>query len=332
MDMISNVDAGGAYGQDDGEGGFKTKVYRLKNISLQKDDAGGADSKIVDVIKNLLTVEGEKQPATQVSVDDRTGSVIVTASSRTLKKVDRIFDKLDVKVQQVTIEAKLYEVNLNSAKDLGVKWSGETQNPEPFIKGDVGAGSIGGIGTLMIGSIQNGVKLNAIISALQSKSEATLLSSPKVTVGDNKKAKIETVRTTYYLTESVITSQTGAPTVTKQYQSITLPISLEVSPKITDEGGINMNVLVQVTKLLSSVSTTGPPDTTSQEARTNVVAKNNETIVIGGLITDRVTNVEEKVPLLGDLPLIGNLFKGTKEVKDKAELIIFLTPSLNDDN
>ncbi|MCX8093855.1 MAG: type II and III secretion system protein, partial [Candidatus Goldbacteria bacterium] len=83
--------------------------------------------------------------------------------------------------------------------------------------------------------------------------------------------------------------------------------------------------------LIQTNRTSGPPDITKQKADTYVKAKNNETIVIGGLLTDKITEVENKVPLLGDIPLLGNLFKATSKVNEKTELIVFLTPSIVED-
>jgi type IV pilus assembly protein PilQ len=113
---------------------------------------------------------------------------------------------------------------------------------------------------------------------------------------------------------------------------VNLPIQLKVYCKVTKDGYINMSVDALVDRVEPTTRTQGPPDVNTQEASTYVKAKNDETIVMGGLINDDIVEQEQKVPLLGDLPLIGGLFSGTTKTTDKEELIIFITPSIVEDS
>jgi type II secretory pathway component GspD/PulD (secretin) len=195
--------------------------------------------------------------------------------------------------------------------------------------GDVNTGMAPGtgIGQLVVGMMQNGLNISATLEALETNNKAMLLSSPKIAVGDNQSAKIDTTRSTYY-TQTTIQEQPNnqSPLVTTSYIKVDLPISLVVGAKITDDNKIIMNVNVTVTKILGVATGAAPPDTTTQSAITQIMASNNDTAVIGGLITENNSMQEDKVPFLGDLPLIGNLLKGTKEQKQKVELVVFLTP------
>jgi len=129
-----------------------------------------------------------------------------------------------------------------------------------------------------------------------------------------------------------VTNANSAPIITTEYKNLDLPISLRVVPKITNKNEIDMNVTVRVVKLVGTTSTSaGPPDTSEQEATTYVKAANNDTLVIGGLMSERIYDTIEKVPLLGDIPLLGELFKSTKKSTEKVELIVFLTPSIVED-
>lgn len=317
MDMIAAVDGRGNFEEDtDFEGGYKTKVFKLQYAN---------PSEIQATIKELLSADGK------IQLDERTGSLIVTDAVSFLKKAEAVIKKLDVRIPQVMIEAKLYEINVNAARNLGVRWTAESEANEPYIKGDSRPLPIVGAGQLLVGMIQSGFRINAILDALESKNEATLLSAPKITVENNKQAKISTVRKTYYETTTIQEQPNSAPIVSKTYNEIDLPIELIVLPKITDSDQINMNVNIMVSKILSATTGTGPPDTSSQSANTMVTGKNNETIVIGGLISERLVNQEEKIPVLGDIPILGMLFRGTKQSKDSVELVVFLTPSIIED-
>jgi type IV pilus assembly protein PilQ len=314
MGMISSVDGGGTADTEGyTTGGLKTKVYKLQYI---------APSRISDNIKALLSSDG------LVQIDDRSGNIIVTDNGGYLKKVEAVIRKLDVKLRQVLIEAKLYEVDVGAIKNLGIKWNSTGQNNNPHIVGDVNTGMAPGtgIGQLVVGMMQNGLNISATLEALESNNKAMLLSSPKIAVGDNQSAKIDTTRSTYYTQTTIQDQPNSAPVVSTTYIKVDLPIALIVGAKITDDNKIIMNVNVTVTKILGVATGSAPPDTTTQSAITQIMASNNDTAVIGGLITENNSMQEDKVPFLGDLPLIGNLFKGTKEQKQKVELVVFLTP------
>jgi type IV pilus assembly protein PilQ len=315
MNMIYTLDAGGSAEADtSSDGGLKTKVFKLQYLT---------PSVILPTVKALMSTDGT------LEADDRSNNLIATDSTRYIKKIEGIIKKLDVKLKQVIIEAKLYEVQVGALKNLGVTWNGNSNISNPHIVGDVSALPIAGTGTLTVGMLQNGINLSATIDILESKNKATLLSSPKIAVGDNQTATIDTSQTTYY-SQTQIQEQNNnlPPIISTTYVSVVLPITLIVGAKITEENNVIMSVDISVAKLLGNSTGTAPPDTTTQHAKTQITANNNETVVIGGLITDRVTMEEDKVPFLGDLPLIGNLFKGTSSSKQKSELVVFLTPSL----
>jgi type II secretory pathway component GspD/PulD (secretin) len=331
IDIIANIDSAGSgdvSGDSEGTGRYRTKVFKLENVRLQIMIGDAMEDNFITELKatlgNMITDQGK------FSIDRRTSSIIVTETMQNLKKVEKVIKALDVRVPQVSIEAKLYEVSVGAEKDLGVSWNLTNQNSQPAITGSVLGGTVGtGLtgGQLSLGAIQNGLKIDATIRALESKNRATLLSAPKVAVENNQPALILTQRNVYYEVQKVITSQTGPPTVSTEYQSISLPIQLKVFCKSSKDGYINMYVDVEVAKIVPTTRLTGPPDTSTQRASTYIKAKNNETIVIGGLINENISDVEEKVPLLGDLPLLGALFRGTKKTTDKVELVVFLTPS-----
>jgi type II secretory pathway component GspD/PulD (secretin) len=335
MDMIASIDYskdGGDYEGSEG-GVLRTKIFKLKNIRLQEETGNAIETQQVtelkDTIEALLTKQGDVKGT--LTFDRRTSSLIVTDTPAVLKRIQKVLDTLDVKVPQVTIEAKLYEVSVDAANDIGINWKAIGQDSEPYIEAEVNVGavpSVGSVGQFVLGTIQNGFKIDAYLKALERNNKASLLSAPKVTVQTNMPATIKTSRQVYYEESSIVTQTSGPPVVTTEFKSVELPISLNVICKVDNQDTINMVVHVEVQSLIQTNRTSGPPDITKQNADTYVKAKNNETIVIGGLLTDKVTETENKVPLLGDIPLIGNLFRSTSKTNEKTELIVFLTPSI----
>ncbi|MFP4466531.1 MAG: type II secretion system protein GspD [Candidatus Goldiibacteriota bacterium] len=334
MGIIATIDTGGAgssYGDlpDLGEGFLKTKVYKLNHIRLWTVDGDRDEEGHTAQLMNVFNALVESDPDAKMSVDYRTSSVVVTGTNQTHNRFARVVEELDVKVPQVMIEAKLYEVNVSNVNDIGVRWGMESQGDQPYIKGDFNPLPVSGAGEINVGMLQSGFNINASINALERESRAKLLSAPKITVESNRTAQIQTSSSTFYETEQVVTTSSGA-VVTRDYVAVSLPISLQVMCKVTKKNEIELKVTVVVEKLAGSSGGSGPPDTSVQTAETKVSARNNETIVIGGLISERIVDVEEKVPLLGDIPLLGELFRGSKKTKDKVELVVFLTPQIVD--
>jgi type II secretory pathway component GspD/PulD (secretin) len=349
MDIISNVDyTKGADYSDSGDEAtdgdyYQIKVYKLNNIRLQTDIGSGQlgtgnystfEERVIGELKNAFgNIKTDKG---SIDFDRRTSSIIVNDIAKVQRKMAKLIKALDVKVPQISIEAKIYEISTTATKDLGITWSNQTQGNEPFIKQDVQTGQNGGItslapgiagSVLKLGFIQSGINFTAYLNALETQNKATLLSAPKVTVDVNQPAHISTTRVVYYEVQSVVATASGTNIATS-YNSLQVPLTLVVYCKDTKEDTINMLIHLDVSQIVNTGRTAGPPDTTEQIADTSVKAKNNETIVIGGLVSDQVSDTETKVPLLGDLPLIGGLFKGTDKSVNKVELVMFLTPSI----
>lgn len=341
MSMINTIDRGkgsttGEEAIDDSsaeEGFYQLRVYKLNNMRINAE-AGNQyeEGRFADLKTTFDKMKTEKG---FYEFDRRTSSIIVNDIPMVHRKIAKMIKKIDIKVSQVTIEAKIYEINVNSSQDIGVDWTGKTKDNQPYIQGDVQVGAAAALGTVgglfNIGLLQNGFDLNAYLMALESQRKATLLSSPKITVEESQPANITMLRGVYYEEQSIITSQSGPPTVASVFKRIDLPLSLNVMCKVTKENKINMFIKLNVEKIVESGRTSGPPDISRQQANTYINTGNNETVVLGGLMSDKVVESEDKIPFLGDLPLLGNLFKGTKKSKEKVELVLFLTPTLVED-
>jgi type II secretory pathway component GspD/PulD (secretin) len=197
------------------------------------------------------------------------------------------------------------------------------------------AGSVAGLtnpGTLAFGTLKSGFNVNATLGALEAHNNGKIISRPKIATSNGQAAMIQTIENVVYVLAST-TVNNGTTTTTYSSIQTPLPIALNVTPRITDDGRITSTIAVTITSETKPPQaigggTTSQPETTTQQAQTTVTVKNGETIVIGGLVRDTVQENVTRVPLLGSLPLLGTLFRNTNKSTKKVELIIFITPTL----
>jgi type II secretion system protein D len=278
---------------------------------------------------------------------------VVSDTPEGLTSVEKVIAQLDKRPEQVIIEAKIVEINLNKSTDIGIQWQsastagdpnvniGGTQNPgaNTFTYGPSGGSMIvpvagGGTGVafpasaasgqiagISFGILSDGNRITGMLTMLAQKGLSKILSSPKVTTINNKEAKILVGQKIPYTTTTVTVS--GA---TQQTNFLDVGIQLTVTPTINVDEKITLEVH-PVVSLYIRADPAGPVIGT-REAMTTVLVNNGETVVIGGLITDEDRKMGTKVPLLGDIPIIGHLFKRQYDTKDRTELLVFLTPQI----
>ncbi len=291
-------------------------------------------------------------PRGQVTVDARTNALLVQDTPGKIREIRKLISQIDQPVRQVMIESRLVEASDNFSKSLGVRFgtkytassnsgrSGAVSGTVSDSSSIVSTGTIssnsnglnvnlpsGGIGTSEAGSLgltfaklgSNGALLNLELSALEQEGLGKLISSPRVITANQKKATIEQGQ------ERVFTTiNQGTVTVTTKRATL----KLDVTPQITPDDRINLDV--DITKDNFADAVTGILNV--KEIKTEVLLDNGETVVIGGIYEQDKNNTTTKVPLFGDLPLVGWLFK-QKEIKDnKTELLIFLTPKILSEN
>lgn len=281
-----------------------------------------------------------------VIFDDRTNSLIVTLTQERIDELRRIVTQLDIPVRQVMIEARIVEANVDYDKSLGVRWGGnigsgnwnawgkngnlelgeETDGVQqidvpfntPFV--DMGVnGSTSGIG---IGFITNNTVLDLQLSAMEKSGSGEVVSQPKVVTSDKETAKILKGTEVPYQEAS----SSGATSTSFKEAAL----SLEVTPQITPDNRVLMEVKVTKDAPDFSVasSTGGIPAISKNEVNAKVLVADGETIVIGGVYSNTQSKSVDKVPFLGDLPFIGRVFKRDLVQDRKAELLVFLTPRI----
>lgn len=324
-----------------------------KNASNSRGgtNSGSGTDPLGDSVGSLLSPRGT------VSVDPRTNILIINDTAQKIDQIRGMIDLLDVSVKQVMIEARIVEATTGITKDMGVKWGilsqGITNNNHLLVGGsdttlwnlrepekdddtggwkyeierpqnlnvDLGA-SVDKAARIAFGLISlSDFMLDLELSALEADGQAEVVSTPKVLTADKKQAVITYGEDIPYQT----VSQDGTQTT-----MFSANLKLDVTPNITPDGKVAMELIVN-NDTLGALTAAGYR-INRNEVKTNILVDNGETIVLGGIYKESKSNAEKKVPFLGDIPFVGNLFKNTSRNNQKAELLIFVTPRIVNDS
>nr|WP_148212940.1 type II secretion system secretin GspD [Citrifermentans bemidjiense] len=272
-----------------------------------------------------------------ITPDKSTNSLVIMASPTDYQNLLQVIQKLDRRSRQVFVQAMIAEVSANKAKELGLQWgvvtgasNGTLSTVGTFDPFGAVAGLTGTLtlaGQLGITPPDAGVALfPATLKALQSNGALNVLSTPNIMTSDNKEAEIFVGENVPFLSGTNLTS-TGL-----SQQSIERKdtgIILKIKPQISEGEYIKLDIYQEISAVKDFGTATNPNlGSTKRSAKTSVVVKNTDTVIIGGLIQDTDQVTESKIPLLGDIPLLGWLFKTKKTTRDKTNLLIMLTPRI----
>jgi type IV pilus assembly protein PilQ len=289
-----------------------------------------------------------------VLVDTRTNALIITETAKSLEEIRRVIKLVDIPVRQVLIEARIVIANSDFSRDLGIRWGGldlDLGSSTRAIAGNLESatsaitnglvsaadvpGSLavdlgvsgGGASRLALGYQSSDISLAAELSALESNGQGEVVSQPKIITGDKQKATIKSGQQIPYLESSA----SGGTTVS--FEEAVL--KLEVTPNITPDDRILMDLVINQDSLgefINGEFNSQIPIIDTTELITQVLVKNGETIVLGGVFQVSDVTATTKTPFLGDIPYLGRLFKRTTESKDKIETLIFITPRILSDD
>jgi type IV pilus assembly protein PilQ len=307
-------------------------------------------------LEQILKAEGRTKG--MISVDKRTNSLIVTESEEGLNYIEEWIKKLDTKPYQVTIEAQVIDISVDDLSELGVQWGIRSVDKQAGSEVSYSLDSVSGGGvtvksvestakeiqsavfsaptgvpletaTFLFGKFTDSLAISARLATLITQGKAKVLSNPRVTTVNNKTATIIAGEKIPYKT-AVTQTTTGAgmgQTIQEQWEYISAGIQLTVTPTVSPDGWITLTVKPQVD--IPQISAPGvPPTVKSRQTEVTVMVKNNEPLVIGGLISDSDIEAIKKLPVLGDLPILGYLFKYKTTQKKRTELIILITPRI----
>ena len=283
-------------------------------------------------IKEFSSSQASQAGATGGTTGGRMDMMIITDTQNNLNRIRELIEKLDMPPIQVTIDAHIYEIDKNEEERLGVNW--QKSIPVPGSTDNIFDMSIapetsdaGGTGVFRFGSLDIN-QFKALLAMLKTHSFAKVLSNPVITTLNNREANITVGQAIPYVSASQVNAETGQ--VTNTIAQANANISLVVTPSVTGNDEVFLDIKPTISSVLGFTDLGGnsTPNLSNRSAVTQVICKNNHTIVIGGMIkTDKSTSLS-KVPFFGDLPGIGKLFQKTTSREVRTELIIFITPHI----
>lgn len=311
-------------------------VVYLKNADA--NEVGRSLEQAMASLKLTGAVEGAQQ--VQITPDPSTNALVVVASPQDFEVVEQIIQKLDIVREQVLVEMLITEITEESLREIGVDWATLDNAVADSVRGfgttnlgprvDFMSGASKGLNVGAWKATGGGTQIGAILHAVENQSGVNILSTPSILTSNHRKAKIVVGENRPFVTDSRITESTDADsaTVIKSYDYKDVGITLEITPHISQGGLIRLDVKSEFTKLTEDVTTLSEdtPITAKRSADTVVTMSSGATIVIGGLIRDDVTRGVTKIPLVGDLPLIGGLFRSESKLVQKTNLLLFITP------
>ncbi|MDH3980487.1 MAG: type II secretion system secretin GspD [Gammaproteobacteria bacterium] len=289
-----------------------------------------------------------------IQADESTNALVITAPPDIMRTLKRVISQLDIRKAQVLVEAVIAEVSGDVAKDLGVQWlfSGDREGGESpvgvvnftntgstitdVVNGVASAIDGGALpaaaGNVLLGfgdvSQDNSFNYVAIMNALASDTNSNVLSTPTLVTLDNEEAEIVIGRNVPFVTGSF--TSTGAATgSTNPFQTIQredVGLTLKIKPQINEGDALRLDIEQEVSSIAPSVAGASDLVTKKRAIKTNVMVDDGQVVVLGGLIEETVGEDEQKVPLLGDIPLLGNLFKSRATDITKTNLMVFIHP------
>ncbi|HLO99640.1 MAG TPA: secretin N-terminal domain-containing protein, partial [Fimbriimonas sp.] len=319
-ELLTSVAAqgGGFFGQFGGGGGQQNRQNQGGTSTQTGRNAQGQIVPIRDLTGQITAIP-----------DPNTNSIIVVANPDYAALVKQILEQLDKIPEQVMIETIIVEANLDSTNKLGVEWNYADG-------GHLGtAGQTGNIGTVFgINSATNpaqglkytiaGRKLTSLMNAIQTDQKFNILSTPRIFTSNNTQAEINISQSIPYVVSSR-TDNNGNLLYNYDFQDV--GIVLTVTPRITANGYVTMDIN-QTANDLQGYTSFNAPIINQREADTVVSVKNGETIILGGIIRSSVTATTNKIPILGDIPILGQLFKSSSKESKRTELLVLLTPRI----
>ncbi|MCB1755493.1 MAG: type II secretion system secretin GspD [Gammaproteobacteria bacterium] len=282
------------------------------------------------------------QPNVDIQADEDTNSLIITAPPDEMRNILSVIDKLDIRRAQVLVEAIIAELSESSSSAIGANYivDGTNENRPAGYTNLGGAtqnlvGSIASQGTSLSGGLSlalgrfgtSGIDFGFLLTAIASDADNNILSTPTLVTMDNQEAEIVVGQNLPFVTGQTLSSDNSNPFTTIERRDV--GISLKVKPQINEGNNIKMEIQQDV-ESVSATTVSGASDITTDKRsiKTTVLVEDRQTLVLGGLMDDQLKERKEKVPLLGDIPVLGNLFRYNNKEKSKRSLMVFLHPTI----
>jgi len=322
----------------------KQKLERLQTRIIPVNYA-----KADDIAKQLKTILSDRG---SVQVDKRTNSLILMDIPKKIQEAQVMISALDTRTPQVLIEARIVEASEGVTRELGIQWGFNYNVGPPWgnptglnfpnyiqvggavlggqldpISPDIlnTAGAQGGAMGITFGSVTDALSLDLLLKSLETQNKVKIVSSPRILTMDNQRATIQQGVTIPY--PPAINLATGAAGGA-QWQFVEAALRLEVTPHISPDGTIVLDVKASNNEPNLKVVSGGAPSIDKKEAQTQIIVKDGETIVIGGIYKTKESETINQVPFLAKIPILGKLFQDKFIENSRNELLIFLTPRI----
>ncbi len=289
--------------------------------------------------------------STSIWADKPTNALVVSAPPKVMEQIMEIVDSLDIRRAQVHVEAIVVEVSANKAAELGINWAlyGSDGSNIPAAVFSGGTNSISSIAaavaggnytaipdgtTLGIGRIvDSGASFAAILRALREDGNTNVISTPSIITLDNQEAKIEVTQEVPFITGSYASTGTGTGTSNSVNPFTTISredvgTKLTITPKISKGGSVMLKIAQEASSLSQQTGDAGSLITNKRSIENQVMVEDGQTIVLGGLLEDSLQEGVSRVPILGSIPILGNLFKSRNSTKVKMNLLVFIKPTI----
>lgn len=330
-----------------------TRSANARVIRLRHSDAKSLAETLGDISQGLKGNEGAETTGSKpqnilIRADESLNALVLLADPDTVATLEDIVRNLDVPRAQVMVEAAIVEFSGDISDALGVQWAVDARGSTGGL-GGVNFGNTGlSVGTVLR-AIQEGEipenttlpdgaiigigtdSFGALITALSSNSKSNLLSTPSLLTLDNQEAEILVGQNVPFQTGSYTTDAAGSSNPFTTIEREDIGVTLKVTPHINDGATLRLEVEQEISSIAPSVGVNAQAVdlvTNKRSIKSVILADDGQVIVLGGLIQDDVTSTESKVPLLGDIPLIGGLFRSTKDTHVKRNLMVFLRPTV----
>lgn len=278
----------------------------------------------------------DKQTQAQVSIQPKEdiNAIAITGTPQAVKLITKVIKKLDIEQQQVYIKAHIYEISQNKLQSLGVKWglAGGATNGTTIATSIFNMGGSSFVlpptlsSTIDFGTTTKGIAIGAIIDLLRQNGAVNVISEPNILCINNKKSNVYIGKTISILTSQATGTETTSLT-RNTYSREDVGLSLEVKPQIASDDKVLVEVKTKIEDIDSSSTVSADrPTTLKREVNTVSIVHDGESVIIGGLLKDYYSKGVSKVPILGDLPFLGGLFRSTSENRDQINVIVILTP------
>jgi general secretion pathway protein D len=328
----------------------KVNVYYLENADATDT------AKVLDGVVKGITATGATGGASQpagaapqqspfeggkitITPDKATNSLVIMASPTDYQNLLQVIQKLDKRRRQVFVQAVIAEISLDKLKELGVNWgvlgtASDGKNvsvvgqydPQAVIQQFITAFATTGFSSFLTSNLTSTpVNFAVVLQALQSNGAVNVLSTPTILTSDNKEAEIFVGQNVPFVTATNLSS-TGLSQQSVDRRDI--GIDLKITPQISEGEYVKLDIYQEISAITANKGQATDLVATKRSAKTSVLVKDKDTVVIGGLIQDQDTVTDNKVPFLGDIPYLGWLFKSTSKERTKTNLLIVLTPRI----